>query len=276
MRFPFGAPIKPCGAQIPDPVEAFVLGAYPSAVHVRWVPPGESNFKPISALAVDNKPRVFWDGSSADTYVAKWAEEYFDPTWGTVAPAHLNGTSGDWLNAHIWTPLSESGVHSHFVTDSLTTYRLSIGAARRIADTYDPYAATDPRLRPADLAPHPTESQIVSEALAGNATRLRTQIAAARPGLIVTLGDAAARVIAALSDYDGPGTLKADTYAVPNKTGVAGLTATWLAVVHPATPQVWRVTPGLAGSWWLLQTDVTRGDTPCHWSSRGGCVLRLF
>ena len=58
--FPFGAPVQPCGSVLPDPCDAVVLGAYPSAIHVRWVPPRASGLRPISALAVDNEPTVFW------------------------------------------------------------------------------------------------------------------------------------------------------------------------------------------------------------------------
>jgi hypothetical protein len=35
--------------------------AYPSALHVRWVPPRSAFVAPVAALAVDNAPEVFWD-----------------------------------------------------------------------------------------------------------------------------------------------------------------------------------------------------------------------
>ena len=71
-RFPFGAPVLPCGVELPEPCDGFVLGAYPSAVHVRWTPPKTTGLKPISALAIDNEPTVFWDGSDAEDRVERW------------------------------------------------------------------------------------------------------------------------------------------------------------------------------------------------------------
>jgi hypothetical protein len=37
-----------------------LLGAYPSALHVRWVPPPQLGIDPVAALAVDKEPSVFW------------------------------------------------------------------------------------------------------------------------------------------------------------------------------------------------------------------------
>jgi hypothetical protein len=49
----------------------FVLGAYPSALHVRWTPSGAGH-KPVQALAVDNEPWPFWDGDDERERVATW------------------------------------------------------------------------------------------------------------------------------------------------------------------------------------------------------------
>jgi hypothetical protein len=70
-------------------------------------------------------------------------------------------------------------VKSRFVTDCLTTYRLSVGAANRISDTYQPFAQATPRLEHADLAPHPGESHIVQEALSTQTGRLTNQLSSA-------------------------------------------------------------------------------------------------
>lgn len=238
--FPFGAPVQPCGDRQPDSCDAFVLGAYPSAIHVRWVPPRSSGLRPIAALAVDNEPLVFWDGSDAAERVRTWQNQYFDPAWGEVSTARLNGPSGAWLRSKILDPLTAAGAAHHFVTDCLTTYRLSTDAAARLTDTYEPMAKKTPGLRSADLRPHPSEAQIVREALESERERLDRQIAAARPKVIVTLGNAASRVISSLAGAAGSGKLTPDGYGTPSIVTVAGIEVSWIALVHPATPQVWQ------------------------------------
>lgn len=239
-RFPFGAPVLPCGDELPERCDVVVLGAYPSAIHVRWVPPLATGLKPISALAVDNEPSVFWDGSDADERVHAWKKRYFDPTWGDVTAARLNGPSGSWLRSNVLDPLSNAGAASAFVTDCLTTYRLSTGAAARLGDTYERMAEETAGLESADLERHPSEAQIVREALQIQAERLRGQVAAARPKMIVTLGNAASRVVNILSGASGKGTLVPDVYGVPSKVAVSGVQTSWVALVHPATPPVWQ------------------------------------
>ena len=239
-RFPFGAPVEPCGDGRPDPVDALVLGAYPSAVHVRWVPPRSSGHRPISALAVDNEPAVFWDGSDADERVDAWRAKYFDPDWGEVNTAALNGPSGTWLSSNILDPLRAAGAHSHFITDCLTTYRLSSGASARLNDTYEPMARKTSGLTSANLLPHPSEAQIVRESLEYQSERLTAQIAAARPRMMVTLGNAASRVIASLGQTGRTGKLSQDGYGLPSTVDISGTQFAWIALVHPATPAVWQ------------------------------------
>lgn len=99
LRFPFGAPVKPCGTQTPPVAEAFILGAYPSALHVGWtMPSGQKVF----AIAVDNEPEVFWDGRGEDCYFEQWKVKVgFDSSWGMFTP-RANGPSGKWLHPNIY------------------------------------------------------------------------------------------------------------------------------------------------------------------------------
>lgn len=240
-QFPFGAPVLPCGDEVPGRCDAFVLGAYPSAIHVRWVPPRQSNLKPIAAVPVDNEPKVFWDGADAVDHVKAWRERYFDPNWGDVAPARLNGPSGSWLRSKVLDPLKVAGVSDKFVTDCLTTYRLSTGAASRLADTYEELAKNTVGLESTRLQGHPSETQIVREALGSHATRLTSQIGAARPRVIVTLGNAASRVINTLVGGAGPGTLRPDVYGRATTITLSGNRALWVSLVHPAAPKVWQM-----------------------------------
>jgi len=235
-RFPFGAPLAECGAQIPTRADAFILGAYPSALHVLWRAPIDSEFGRIHALAVDNEPTVFWDGSEADMYVKAWAHRFFDAAWGSVTPATLNGPSGSWVRGKITKPLEEARIGNWFITDCLTTYRNSAGGKAAIEARYNRFAADHPPLQPADLSDHPTENQIVDEALATQRDRLSQQIAAAGPQILVTLGNAAARVINHLASQPDSGKLRLEGYGTPRSIAVCGRRLTWFPLAHPAAP----------------------------------------
>lgn len=69
--FPFGqvSNERPSRSTPAGKASAFVLGVYPSALHVRWTPPAWHACrkpKPVSALAVDVEPVVFWVGVAPD------------------------------------------------------------------------------------------------------------------------------------------------------------------------------------------------------------------
>ncbi|MFN7143902.1 MAG: hypothetical protein ACK4YP_09015, partial [Myxococcota bacterium] len=170
QRFPFGRPVLPCPPSADGPRPVFVLGAYPSALHVRWVPPAP--FRSIAALGVDNEPTPFWDGADQEARVARWKVDVsWDPAWGEVAPVGtLNGPSGAWVGERVLRPLgvARSGA---WITDCLDTYRASTGAEARLADTYRPFAATVGLPMDA-LGTHPSEGDIVTEALRDHRARL--------------------------------------------------------------------------------------------------------
>lgn len=63
--FFFGQPVLPRRAVADGQRDVFVLGAYPSALHVEWTPP--SPHRPVRALAVDNEPEPFWNGAPRRT-----------------------------------------------------------------------------------------------------------------------------------------------------------------------------------------------------------------
>jgi hypothetical protein len=185
-RFPFGAPVLPCGTQLPDrPYPVLVLGAYPSALHVRWTPP-EGYGPAVAALPVDNEPTPFWDGDppEAQHLFETWRKQWFDPAWGTVTPAALNGPSGRDLAARWLKPLGYTREQA-FIADCLPTARASVGVATRLADRYAP-VVTALGAPPAALGPHPSENHIVTEAAAEQVDRLTAQLIAADPKLVVT------------------------------------------------------------------------------------------
>jgi uracil-DNA glycosylase len=239
-QFPFGAPVLPRGIQLPDrPYPVVVLGAYPSALHVRWTPP--AGYGPaVAAFPVDNEPTPFWDGDPEETQrlFEGWRKDWFNPAWGTVTPATLNGPSGRDLAARWLQPLSYTREQA-FITDCLPTARASVGVATRLADRYAP-VVTALGAPPAILGPHPSENDIVTEAAAEHADRLTSQLAAADPELVVTLGNAAARVLARLGGQpDKEAVLDAETYGRERQVVIAGRSIRWQALVHPATPRVW-------------------------------------
>ena len=223
-RFPFGAPVVACAIEVPQSRFAIVVvGAYPSAVHVRWCPP--SGFgRPVSALPVGNEPSAFWDGTGAEDLIERWRSRYFDSAWGTIsAPVGLNGSSGRDLQQRWLRPLGYDRGEA-FITDCLPTARASIGGARRLADRYHP-VVTALGAPPAEMARHPSEAAIVAEALKEHAHRIAEQVAQAAPDVIITLGNAAARVIAALGGQAGrEAVLAPDTYGRERHVVVGGQT----------------------------------------------------
>lgn len=236
--FPFGAPVLPRGEGMPDrQSRVMVIGAYPSALHVRWTPP-EGFGPPVAAIPVDNEPRPFWNGDGQEDLFEGWKATRFRAEWGSVELTHLNGSSGRDI-ADRWLQPLGFALQDAFITDCLSTARASIGVERRIAERYVPMAETL-GAPAADLRPHPSESEIVAEALAHHTGRLREQLRAASPEVVVTLGNAAGRVVAALAGLpDHDGILRADTYGAEHPITLGGRTLAWRALVHPATPKVW-------------------------------------
>lgn len=237
--FPFGAPVLPCATEVPTrcyPV--VVVGAYPSALHVRWHPPVGFG-RAVVALPVDNEPIPFWDGTSAEGLIEDWRSRFFDPDWGSVrAPVGLNGSSGRDLERGWLCPLGYDRGEA-FITDCLPTARISNGVKRRLVDRYDPVARAR-AAPPVQMDPHPSESAIVAEALNDHADRLAAQLVGAGPDLIVTLGNAAARVIAALGGQtEREAVLTPGTYGQERCVVLGGQSMRWQALVHPATPRSW-------------------------------------
>jgi len=240
--FPFGVPVLPCPPTVTGHRDLFVLGAYPSALHVRWRPPPESGLRQLQALAVDNEPEPFWTGADEIARVDAWKHDrQWRTEWGTVEPAAgLNGPSGQWVQKRI---LDQFGVDrsAAWVTDCLDTYRASVNMRAAVDTVYQPFARTH-QLPIAELAAHPSENQIVNEALGSHLVRLRRELATAAPDAVVTLGNAALRVFRALLDRpSGPTTLSVgETYGDLCNVTVDGVEVRWFPLAHPAAPQVYQ------------------------------------
>jgi hypothetical protein len=202
---------------------------------MRWTP--TAPYKPISAIAVENEPTPFWTGEDEVERIEAWkAAVGWTDAWGAVAPVgRLNGSSGVWVADNVLMPLCARRADT-WITDCLDTYRASVGATKRLVDTYRPFAAATGLLLD-DLAPHPSENEIVLEALRDHGARLTRELEAARPELVVTLGNAALRVLARVAhDKDAPTRLRVDAYAERRTVTLAGRRTPWLPLAHPAAP----------------------------------------
>jgi hypothetical protein len=224
----------------PAPRPLFVLGAYPSALHVAWSP--QAPYRPIRAIAVDNEPEPFWNGSGELARIEAWKQAVsFEDAWGVVAACgRLNGSSGAWVDTRVLAPLKATRATA-WITDCLDAYRCSAGLSARLADTYVPWAQEKGLPLPS-LATHPSESEIVREALHGHLTRLKQELAAVAPEVIITLGNAALRVLRALvevgADAD-PGrklSHRRGEYGRPCAVRLTGRLVNWLPLAHPAAP----------------------------------------
>lgn len=249
-RFPFGRPVTACGATAVSERNTLILGAYPSALHVKWSPPPLSQFspplKPIKAIAVDNEPEVFWTGHDEVQRIEEWRHSVgWQASWGTVEPVgSLNGSSGVWVRDRVLCPLHLRR-DQVWMGDCLDTYRLSKGATTRIKDTVIPAFAVL-NVDPPDLLPHPAEDEIVRESLASHTDRLQSLINAVNPRQLITLGNAALRIIRDLvvADVTAPTRLSVDPHRYANPVSVrfkSGRPAEWLPLAHPASPRPYQL-----------------------------------
>jgi hypothetical protein len=175
--FPFGRAVtrRPPSASASRPV--FVLGAYPSALHVRWEPPRGSGLRAVQALAVDDEPEPFWAGADELDRIDSWRDTIaWRREWGHASPPsrNLNGPSGSWVDTNVLAPLNATRSDA-WITDCLDTYRTSTGMAAAIAAVYAPFAPTW-GLPVADVDPHPSETQIVAESTTLHLDRLRREL----------------------------------------------------------------------------------------------------
>jgi len=160
-RFPFGQPSGRCKPRRATKAKAFVLGVYPSALHVRWSGPGVR----ISYLAIDQEPWPFWDGHDEAQRVAKWRRDVeWQDAWGTATPpGKLNGSSGHKLRDHYLAPLGLN-TDDVWLTDCLPFFHVwrgpgTQGAAMR--ERYDPFALQHQPLRTHELPDRPPAAQLI-------------------------------------------------------------------------------------------------------------------
>jgi hypothetical protein len=235
-QFPFGQPATRRPSRVPPSGVAtlFVLGVYPSALHVQWRRPDGVK---VGALAVDDEPTVFWDGADAAPRIKRWQDAVrWTPRWGSVSAAGGNGSSGRHVVDHVLTPLGVAPEEVCF-TDCLPTYFVKSGAASQavaIRDAYSPFAAAQsPPLPPADLPSRPSPTKLVHRAVTEEGPTLRAQIAEAAAPTIVTLGQEAADVLAAIADADRVVLTLEAGYGRTRPVTVACRQMRWMPLIHP-------------------------------------------
>ena len=94
-------------------------------------------------------------------------------------------------------------------------------------------------LPPFHLQPHPSESEIVNEAIEQHTDRLRAELRRCRPATIATLGNAAARVMAHLLERK-PTLVSLEGYGAPAGLRLNGRSVKWFALAHPAAPKQYQ------------------------------------
>ena len=235
--YPFGERIAPVRAVADGPRPVFVLGAYPSAFHVKWTLPMGAQ---VAAIAVANEPEPWWRGDDEWARFDAWlSHRIWDLRWGEVEPAgRFNGSSGCALDERVLAPLAVTRLDA-WITDIVDTHFASVAGGARVEDTYAPFAVRH-GLATASLPPHPSEARLVATALGSNAPRLRAELGRARPDLVVTLGNAAARVLAKLVGYEGDARVSVASYGAERVFETGGRKVRWLALAHTAAPVQYR------------------------------------
>jgi hypothetical protein len=267
-RFPFGDPATPRPPRRPAGASAaFVLGVYPSAIHVRWDLPAwaHSEHGPVvGALAIADEPTVFWDGDNDHELVAAWKERvgFRDGNetgeWGHVRGVG-NGTSGRPVRDGVLDALSV-GVADTWFTDAINEFYVKRGGAKTrqqgdvLDDVYAPFA-TKVGLLAANLPARPTPGALVRLAILEHRDRLRQELLEAASPVVVTLGEEARQVLAGVADnVSGPPTttltrtaMTEASYGEPGTVAVDGVESVWYAVAHPGNRDAyWR---GLHDGW---------------------------
>jgi hypothetical protein len=192
----------------------------------------------VRALAVDNEPVPFWDGSDEEARVDAWRNASWHAEWGTADPVRAyNGSSGLSLVTQVLDPLDIDAAET-WCTDCLDRYHLSDGMAKVTGEIYEPFAASAD-LPPVDLPPHPDSRAIVAGA---QRERLQDELRVADPAILITLGEAAFAVLRSLLQIEEPDRLHADDrYGAPVDVRLAGNDVIWYPLIHPGLrKEPWR------------------------------------
>ena len=232
--FPFGNPSGRCQPRRASPAEAFVLGVYPSALHIRWSGPEQR----IAALAVAEEPWPFWTGEDEVERVEQWRRAVgWLPEWGSTEPAgRLNGSSGQAVRDGILHPLGLTQ-DQVWLSDALPFFHVHRGSGTQgdaMSGRYDPFARTH-GLPLHQLPDRPSTGQLIQRAVREEGPRIVDELLDSSTRLLITLGNEALAVAAQLLSGDLPERL--------SRTSI-----TDVATKRPSTADTWSFcrscTPG--------------------------------
>lgn len=252
-RYPFGQPARTATTRHVDQAAAFVLGVYPSALHVRWRTDGVQ----VSALAVDNEPWPFWDGETDGVRAARvrdWKDAVgWSDKWGTATDAGpVNGSSGRWLRERVLEPL-DLRYDRVWLTDALPIFHVHRGRGTQgeaMLDRYDRWAL-EHGLHEHDLPTRPPVNELVATAVSDHSERLRDELRQSGARLIISLGNEALAVLRQLVDEEDelPRKLVRDVdYGHVRQASLDGRRFAVRPLLHPGQrAQHWR----LAHSQWV-------------------------
>jgi len=185
--FPFGAKLVPLVQADRSPKRVFVLGVYASAVHARWTGPDGRVL--VHALAVASEPVIFWNGDGAADIIraipVPAAAGRLEP-----ADAKFNGPSGRSIDDDFLGPLGLARADA-WLCDLVPHTCLNPSQRAAAEREYEPRREAC-GLPPVDL-PDVPKSFADDERRA----EILSEIAEAKPSIIVLLGDQPLRHFAA-------------------------------------------------------------------------------
>lgn len=232
--FPFGVEATRCEPRRVKDADAFVLGVYPSALHVRWQAPEGTK---VSALAVAPEPWPFWPGTDSARLVEEWrAKVPWTDALGTAVDTgpRFNGSSGAWVEQKVLAPLGRD-MSRVWLTDALPFYFVKPeGAQDNAVKRYNNFANVA-RLHPAKIPERPSAPDLVRRALDEESARLKSELRESATELVITLGNEALGVIRGLAD-DGsalPRRLRTDSYGSRVPVKIDGRRYEVLPLKHP-------------------------------------------
>jgi hypothetical protein len=233
LTFPFGRPVVRRRPTAKSKRRVYVLGAYPSALFIAWWSPAR---KGVKALPVDNEPTSFWTGADEKAQIEAWKRvvHFRIGEWGEVETAdEPNGRSGRWVDDQILTPLGVTRDEA-CLSYCLDTYCTDGAATFAVKERYQPFAR-EAGLPEAHLEPRPRDGALVELAVEVHRERLLHELSVVVPEIVVTLGNAALRVLRAVTESkSGPGKLHPDDrYGAMHPLAIGKRHTLWLALTHP-------------------------------------------
>lgn len=251
-NFPFGQPIQRVIQADRGPKRVFVLGAYASAVHARWL--DDDGKQLVKAMAVASEPYIFWRGEGAEKILS---EVKVPQGAGRLMPAarHLNGPSGRSIDEDYLEPLGLTRADT-WLCDLVPHSCMNDGQSDAIGRCYDPMAEEFglPRVNwppvPSKLADDARRQEIAAELQESTAE------------VVITLGDPPLKCFGATHGSERSLAVygkNSDSYGRVHDIVIEGRKLRLLPLVHPR--QAARLGKSIS-SWHTLHTTWKKQVAP--------------